>query len=799
MISRAIYPKRAGRRFITGLAAFSLVAGTLLVASGAVALSNAWELDRNATSTLTSTHLGGLKGNVSSTATSFVVCELSNPLTDVNGNTVTFPATIQIDAEQMTLTSIDNHSSSTGGCSFANPNDVAVDVATFHVTRDPAQEAAHIGGTPRNDVTLIQSASGNDWNQVYSAPVSGGLRDCSGISAVACIWKNRPNSGTATAANDYTGPTTFTGTSGDTNPISSWTWTNQSVPAADEINDAFAVKYANSTAQDLYMGMDRYAVNGSKDVGFWFFHQAVSPNPDGSFSGAHCYAGQTTDGCDAPARGDLLLLSTFSQGGGVTEIRAYEWVGDGPGAATSSDGPLNYLGSFGDCADGFDASTPGCATTANTTVPAPWTHQEKPNGASADTFYAGGFMEGGIDLTDLGITGCFASFMGTSRASPSLTAQPKAFILGGFEACNSSMETTPSAGQNGSVAIGSNGTVSVTDQVTTLDVTGASTWSGDLNFYLCGPLTTGSCDGTTNVGTQVGTTQSISNTTTIPITSPSATISSANSGGSYYCWRAEFKSSTTGVPDASDGTSTECFTVTPLTPTIGTQVKNAAGDGDVSPSTPLPLGTTVYDTASLSGGTTNAGGTVRYRVYTDSNCSTALTGTAGDAYNSQTDKAVTNGVAAQSDSITLPVGTYYFQATYQTGDANNVAGALSTCTSEAVTIQATPAPQSGPQVQIRDSVTVTGLSTTPAPTGNLVVGIYTEPTCTTRLTDSGGTDIPEATIPITSTWPQYTSYVSVPAGTYYFKLSYAGDDYNAGFTDCTENVDVTSITPLPTP
>src|SRR5262249_42874194 len=159
-------------------------------------------------------------------------------------------------------------------------------------------------------------------------------------------------------------------------------------------------------------------VNGSKDIGFWFFHQPVSPVDGGTFSGAHCAPNQTTDNCPGAPHGDLLLLTTFSAGGGVTTVRAYEWVGSG-----GSDGPLNFLGSFGDCAAGFNSATPGCATTANSTVPAPWPITQKPTGASANVFYSGGFMEGGIDLGLLNETGCFASFLGTSRSSPSLTAQ----------------------------------------------------------------------------------------------------------------------------------------------------------------------------------------------------------------------------------------------------------------------------------------------------------------------------------------------------------------------------------------
>ncbi|TML19670.1 MAG: hypothetical protein E6G39_01255 [Actinobacteria bacterium] len=205
---------------------------------------------------------------------------------------------------------------------------------------------------------------------------------------------------------------------------------------------------------------------------------------------------------------------------------------------------------------------------------------------------------------------------------------------------------------------------------------------------------------------------------------------------------------------------------------------------------PIPVGTTVYDTSTLSGSTTNAGGTVRYRIYTDNTCGTLLGGTAGNAFNTQTDKAVTNASPGNSDSITLnTAGTFYFQATYQTGDTNNVAGAMSTCSSEAVTVQATPAPHSTPAIEIKDTITVSGLSASPS--GNLVVGIYTNSACTTRL--SGTSDVTFAI----GSGPFNTDFVGpLGSGTYFYKLSYAGDTFNTGFSDCTEEVNAT-ITSLP--
>src|ERR1700693_2588038 len=76
------------------LLAAGVAALILLVAGLAQGFTQTnWELDKNATNTLTSTHLGGLKSSVTTTtATSITVCELAG--------VPTAPFEIQIDAER---------------------------------------------------------------------------------------------------------------------------------------------------------------------------------------------------------------------------------------------------------------------------------------------------------------------------------------------------------------------------------------------------------------------------------------------------------------------------------------------------------------------------------------------------------------------------------------------------------------------------------------------------------------------------------------------------------------------------
>src|SRR5262249_23034230 len=135
----------------------------------------------------------------------------------------------------------------------------------------------------------------------------------------------------------------------------------------------------------------------------------------------------------------------------------------------------------------------------------------------------------------------------------------------------------------------------------------------------------------------------------------------------------------------------------------------------------IKIGDSAHDTSTLSGATTNAGGTVTYTLYTDLACSAGAI--------SLGTKTVQNGIVLDSDSHQFnSAGTFYFQAVYS-GDANNN-GATSVCTDEQIVVaQNDPKAHSMPVVQIKDTFNVTGL--TSDATGSVVVGLYTSSDCTT--------------------------------------------------------------------
>jgi hypothetical protein len=673
MATRILGPTRSRRRRRFLLAPLLLVALVAFFAiTGAQAIppeqSGFFELDKNAQNDVSTTFLGSLGGNINASVTSFTVCQASST------NPSPLPITIQVDAEQMTVGAI--ASAGGGGCSGAFKRTYSSVTRGVNGTTAASHGASGVSGFVTQIVT--GTVAGDDWDQVFAAVDANGHpsetlpNPCSGVnwtggSAVtACDWIHDPDGETIFTTggskddldiNEGTAP----------NITHNWMHTNGSVPDADDITDGFAAKYVDPAPgghEFLFFGADRTAVNGSKDLGFWFFKSPVSLNPDGTFNGQHTV-------------GDILLLTTFTNGGAATSIRVFSWVGSGG----DTNDVLQSGGAFGDCVPGGSGS--GCATVNNSTITSPWDYQSKISGSPANTLYAGGLMEGGVDLTALGLTGCFTNFLVETRSSPEIGAQLKDFILGNFEVCRSALQTTPKDGTGGDitdtdedglpeVTIGTgNAGVNVTDSAD-LTVSGTNTWSGTLHFFLCGPIATGTCD---TGGLEIGTGTAVNQDTVMPVLSDPAKLTSVGR----YCWRGFFDSATEGVDDVTDSTEGECFEVLPVTPTLTT----SAGP-DVT------LGNPITDEASLTGtafrpGTngpdatypsinadmvTPADGTITFTLFGPDNCTDVPTGFVpiDVTVNGDTPPAYT------ASFTPTQVGEFTWVATY-TGDSPNTNGA----------------------------------------------------------------------------------------------------------------------------
>lgn len=680
------HPRARQRWALLGAIVVVMTLFGALATQAALNQTTLFELDKDATNDVVSLKIGVLNAAVSDSAS-------ANTIQVCQDQAAAYAGTILIDAEQMTLGAMTPLSG--GGCPTGYTNKVS-----YVVTRPvaPTVRGAH---AKAENVTLLSTSahSGDDWDDVYGA-IDGGDAKCLTLGAVECVFTH-----------DGRAMSIFT-SSKDYDELNLWQWRDQSVPDANELDDGFAVKYIDGNGdQNVYFGADRFATEGSKDAGFWFFKDDVGTvppvgNADGTFTGAHTApADNGNDGFCNPAAhgvggpsatpncseyddndtgGDVLILTTFTGGGAVTTIRVYEWVG--PSGSTAA---LLERSTSGDCSTGTTASL--CATVNNTTVESPWDYSGK-NEPALNEIAAGGFLEGGVNLSDLGLEGCFSSFMATTRSSPSLTADPKDFILGEFEACSADLVTTPKTGAATAltadtdgdnldeITIGTNGQVSVTDSAA-LTVNGTTNFSGDLNFYLCGPFATpNACS---DAGVEVGAASGVN-----PVTgngtyaSAAATLTQVGR----YCWYATFESATPGLEaGATDGSieraastdptapysTGECFEVMPVAPTLTTQASNntsgtAALFGTAIDDTATLLGTarkpvsggpnTTYPTIHLTAPSpgTLAGGSITFKLYGPSataSCIDPATGVTGNLIG-------TSVVTVTGDSVAGPPATY---------------------------------------------------------------------------------------------------------------------------------------------
>lgn len=137
----------------------------------------------------------------------------------------------------------------------------------------------------------------------------------------------------------------------------------------------------------------------------------------------------------------------------------------------------------------------------------------------------------------------------------------------------------------------------------------------------------------------------------------------AVASGATYSGQFNTDNSITGNQQTPAGNSCPTFSLPSNFPSIATKLSESSGI----------VGDKVHDTATLSGASSDASGTVTYSVYSDSSCRTA--------YASAGSVSVTNGSVPQSNAVTFnTAGTYYWQAVYS-GDAKNT-GSTSACTDE---------------------------------------------------------------------------------------------------------------------
>lgn len=271
-----------------------------------------------------------------------------------------------------------------------------------------------------------EAAVGPDWENVApNGVVTGGLAD-------AFI----PDSVTGDDR-IFTG-----GGSKDVRDVSEWGVAIGEPPDKNDIEHAFAAAFDVEGDLVVYFGLDRFSTDGDSAMGFWFFKNEISVSGTG-FTGVHSI-------------GDILVTSDNVNGGAVSEINVFEWIGGkNPLRLVAS----TKIGGGTTNGNGVFCTTDGyaCAVRNSAAVPVPasWGGFTFKGAGSVTSFPQFSFYEGGINVSQLlGTTDrpCFASFMAMTRTSASETAQLKDFALGAFPLCGISV--TKSCAGNGVISEG---------------------------------------------------------------------------------------------------------------------------------------------------------------------------------------------------------------------------------------------------------------------------------------------------------------------------------------------------------
>ena len=681
-------------------------------------------------------------------------------------------------------------------------------------------------------------------------------------------------------------PTTYTGAGSETNGdlLSTDTFGTSSTPNKDDLSNVYAVAHVSGATNEVFFGAERVINNGDSHIDFEFLQSAAGvPNAcSGSFFGDR-------------SEGDFLLSVDFTTGGTLGGTTLYQWHCAKDPGAQPADGTVCNPPAHGPSVPHYQQSG-STAITINVnsgTVPigcGGWVCRNA-DGTPTTTIAQNELMEGGIDLAALGFHGCISTFLPHTRSSQSFTAVLKDFEIIPFNTCVTPSITTQlklanNTNVSGDQPVGSvvhdtaalvgatadaGGTVTyklyTNNTCTTLSTTPAlnstvnvtngsvpdstavtfttagnfwfqATYSGDTgtggrnigpvsSACTSEPITTVLYHPTIATVIKNGSDTAITNPLTIPQTlHDTATLTGASpTAGGTVTYKLYTNNACTAlstdpalndtvtvtngaVPDSAavtfshagswwfqatytpDSFNTGAFSactseplvISPNTPSVTTTIKDAS---NVAVTTAVSIPTTLHDTASISGATAHAGGTISYSLFSSNDC------LAGNlvANLTPTINTVVDGVAPDSKTYTFTTaGTYYFYAVYS-GDGDNTGPVNSGCASEPVTVSPnTPVPHSLPVVQIKDTFTVNGFAA-PASVVPVLVGLYSDVGCTTQIGSNTSFAVPAAG----GTVSGETAFAAALAGSYYYKISYAGDTNNTTFSSCAESVGVTIV------
>ncbi len=172
--------------------------------------------------------------------------------------------------------------------------------------------------------------------------------------------------------------------------------------------------------------------------------------------------------------------------------------------------------------------------------------------------------------------------------------------------------------------------------------------------------------------------------TTEGVVPPSEPVGEKLPTNANYYWMVEYSGNEEEHPNSKNtsycGNEVMTFGTPPVTAgTVSTSL--VASNGVNGAQITVPAGTAVHDTVTVAGQPQS--GRVTYYVFSDATCTTQVKTPLGGG-------VASNSAFPASANVTLPVGTYYFQAAYSGG--GGVSGSRSPCGSEVLTVVPPPPP-----------------------------------------------------------------------------------------------------------
>jgi hypothetical protein len=596
----------------------------------------------------------------------------------------------------------------------------------MRITRDPLSTTS-TGRTSRPRRYLFAAAATAALLFASVLPAAATLPGSSFESADGNLVVNTSgNLDWVSAPNLVTGIDTPTGTSdnafgqGTKEDVSAVTVVTGSIPPNK--NDLQRFYVANNTASNgdiyLYLAWERLVNIGNANLDFEI-NQKTTTGFTASTTGA-VTLNRTP--------GDLLVSYDFG-GSGTPTLGLSFWITSANGAASDcfSSNSLPCWGKHVTLGSGVAEGAVNTATIAEPII-----------GGGA-TLGTGLFGEAGINLTaagvfPAGVCEAFGSTFVKSRSSSSFTAEVKDFIAPqavnisncGSITVNKVTQNAPNATQQFGYTTGN-----LTPSTFSLVGGGSKAFS------------------TLSAGTYTVTEGA--EPTGWDFVSLSCTDGTNTYTGSTY-------SGTTATIILTFGQNVVCTYTNhyKFAPTIATVLVPAA----------IAVGGSVHDTATLSGASATAGGTVTYTVFTDTACSAGAQA-AGVV-------TVNNGVVPISNTLTFTTaGDYYWQAVYS-GDANN-STATSACTSEHLVVsKASPSATTAQTVLPNDSFALSGGYNA---TGTVTFKLFApaDATC------SGSPAYTAAGLTLAANGTAATSnstFIASTEGTWRWLVTYSGDTNN---------------------